>query len=274
MGKRNYDIRSLEHGMTIVPVTIDHEVDYDGISGAGIPNPFRDNDSIQRWPLGTMIMEGGLRRWSYCKAGAVALSPGKLVQTPVPKAGHQDMVMAAAAIDATSITITPATVPVVVDEYNGGLFVVNDGAANAEGQARRVKDIPAIVHTVTGVVTLADDEGISIAVIATDTATLTRNPFFQVIVHPSPPTNRVLGAPMTLIGASNFGWLCTYGECVILMDGVCVISDQVMASNDDDGGVEAYALTEGTPNVAIEAPVGKVTQVNIDTEFGLVWLNL
>lgn len=269
-----YDVKSLENGFTIVPVIADHEVDYDGISGAGVPNPFRDNDSIQRWPLGTMLLEGGLRRWVYAKAGAVSLKPGKLLQAAVPKSGHQDMVMAAAAADATSLTVTPATVPVVVDEYNGGVIIINDGAAGVEGTMRRVKNVPAIVHTNTGVITLGDEDGLAAAVVATDTATLVRNPFYEVILHPSLPTNKVVGVPIVLITAAQYGWLCVYGEVPILTDGTITIALDVMPSNGTDGAVELWALTDGTPPVAITPAIGMVTQVNISTEYSLVHLNI
>src|SRR4030042_2004512 len=85
--------------------------------------------TTKKVPLGTrMVLEDG-RAFRYCKAGE-ALGAGTLCQTPLAIADHDmDLPIAlAAAVGATSISVTIATTAVTADQYMDGYIYINDGA--------------------------------------------------------------------------------------------------------------------------------------------------
>jgi len=61
----------------------------------------------------------------------------------------------------------------------------------------------------------------------------------------------------------------------VLTDGTVVIGKAVMTSDNVDGSVEDALLAEGTPNTLNNMPcVGIVMQVNADTEYSLIMLDI
>lgn len=222
--------------------------------------------------LGSKLEFPDGRRFRFALNGAVALSPARLVQMPVPAANHLNQaVAAAAAVGATRVSVTLGATAAARDLYKDGYLYIND--ATGEGHMYRIKGHDLIGSGGTGWINLYEDSPILIALTTSSEYTLIRNPYAQVIIHPSPPTALPVGVTVCDVAANAYCWLQVAGPATILTNGTIAIGKSVMPSDAVDGSVEALNFTEGTPNTEIAAVVGKVIAVNADTEQSLVMLS-
>lgn len=188
--------------------------------------------------------------YRYGSAGAVDIPLGVVCQAPVPAAVHHDLVPTASfAAGVRLITLTIGAGNIAADEYAGGHLHVNDGTG--QGQRKRVLSHPAALAGATCVFTLVDPLTTAFDV-ANTLCAITRNPYNQAIIHPSPPTAQLVGVPVAVIAAGRFGWFQTRGPAAVLTDGVLYIFRQVKPSAAVDGAV-AHANLEVTMSATAAA---------------------
>ena len=115
-------------------------------------------------------------------------------------------------------------------------------------------------------------DALKVALVASGTSevTLVANPFSAVIIHPSPPTAKVVGWSVNVVAANYYCWLQTSGPCAALVDGTLVIADRCMPSDATDGAVEAYPANSVDAG-GLEEVVGHVMDIGATGETGLVW---
>lgn len=178
--------------------------------------------------------------YRYGQVGAVNLALGVLCQSPVPPANHHGLVPAASyPVGTRIVTLTLGATPLAADEMAGGWLHVNDGTG--QGQAFRILSHPAALAAATCQFTLIDP--ITTAFNVADTlCALTANPYAAVIIHPSPPTARLVGVPVAAMAAGSFGWFKTRGPAAVLTAGVLYIHRGVRASPTVDGAVSHASL--------------------------------
>lgn len=221
--------------------------------------------STPKHRLGAKLEFPDGRMFRFALAGAVALAPGKLHQMPVPAANHTDIaVAAAAAIGATRVSVTLGATAAAENLYKDGYLLVNDDTG--EGHYYRIKSHLLIGSGGTGWINLYEDSPIKVALVnGSTTVTLVRNPFAQVIIHPSPPTAKIAGVTLVNVSANAYCWLQTRGPCAVLTNGTLVAGDHAVPSTAVDGSVMPSAAFE------TDGPsVGKVITVNADTEYSLI----
>ena len=268
-GVQNFALRVNEDGFVLMP-GIDQNLDR--TSGAGHPNP-NEEHSVKRHPLGTVLLDpSGGRAWRYGLAGGVALAAGKLVQSEVHVAVHENMATGTEPAGETTISVTPVTTDIPVDDYDEGFLWINNEAG--EGEIHRVLTTPAISAGAAGDIELYANDPIVTAFEAATLASLVRHPGAQVIVHPSPPTAGLYGVPNIPITAAYYGWFQYRGPCPVLFDDGAVAfaaGEPVRASDGQDGAVE-FLNRDGTNEN--EPEVGICLVVSADTEYGLINLTL
>jgi hypothetical protein len=227
-------------------------------------------------PLGAIMEFPDGRRFRLCRNGGVALVAGRMVQSKVPLSTHTNLACAAANAGTFKITVTLGAAAVAADDYKDGYIYINDAGADVttEGYVYRIKSHPAAAASATLEVTLYEDSPIKIALTTNSEATLHYNPYSQVIIHPSPPTAPVVGVAPVAVAIGEYFWVQDRGPCAVITDGTVVIAQEVMPSDGVDGAVEAWGLTEGTPNVAITPPCGVVLHVNATGEESLIDLRI
>lgn len=222
------------------------------------------DESVQQHPLGAMGISDDGRVFRYVKAGATALVPGKLQQGVGVVANHQNVaVQAAAAIGATAVTVTLGATAATLNQYAGGLLVVND--VTGEGYTYRIKSNPAADASAT--LTLTLDDPILIALTTSSEACLIPNIYNGVVVHDSPPTMMPVGVPLKAITASQFGWLQTRGPVSCLNgDADITVNAMLSPSGATDGAVKIGVLADGF--------VGYALQAGVNTEYRTIFLML
>jgi len=213
--------------------------------------------ATQKFELGA-VKEIGLSRYRYGLVGAADIGLGVLCQAPVPAAVHHDLVPAASyAVGTKQVTLTIGAADIAANEYAGGWLHVNDGTG--QGQCLRILSHPAATGSTACTFTLIDPVTTAFDV-ANTLCAITRNPYSQAIIHPSPPTAQLVGVPVAAIPAGYYGWFQVRGPAAVLTDGTLYIYQQVRPSASVDGAV-CHAIQEIT--VGAEQAIGtKMALIN------------
>tara|TARA_Y100000310_G_scaffold339215_1_gene431204 strand:+ start:3851 stop:4654 length:804 start_codon:yes stop_codon:yes gene_type:complete len=228
--------------------------------------------ATQVWPLGTRYQRGN-KVFYYAKNAAVEIAAGKLCQGAVIETNGDvtDMAVDTPGIGDTQMEVTNGgNTAIAEDEFAGGECLIQDDTG--EGYSYTIKGNDAMAASAAGTIFLWDK--VQVALGAGATVALTHpTPFYNVIIHPSPPTAMLAGVTPRVLTASYYGWLQTWGPCAVLHDGSAVIVQQmaVRASEDDDGAVTLLDYDEAAQNYQ---DVGAAMHPTADQEHSLVWLKI
>lgn len=222
--------------------------------------PLFSSSSTQFHALGERVVSNDGRVFKYCKAGAVALVPGTLLQAPVETTAHQNLTAVAAAIGDT-VVATTSTVTVSANQYAGGWVVVT--VTPGQGYAYKIRSHPAAT---AAALTLQIKDSIQVALTTSSRFDLVLNPCSGVIINPSTATSAPVGAAIYPIAIGEFGWMQVAGACPLLADGTVTVGTSLVASNATAGAVEALT--------GVQAAVGLAMTGIATTEYGPVFLAL
>ena len=233
-----------------------------------------ESSTQRNLPLGTRMKLPDGRIFRYAKNAAVALSRGRLCQESVVVSGHGvDLaVAAAAAIGATTVTLTNATTAITLNEYAGGYLWVND--VDGEGQIAKIKSHPA-ESTGSGsvVITLEDEDALLVALTTSSQVGLRYNPYKNVVVAPIATTGIPVGVTPLAVTASYYFWLQTRGPAAVLGNGTLIRGLTVIRSVTTAGAVDVHPLNSVDAS-GQEPVIGMVESVGVTTDFSLVFLTL
>lgn len=182
------------------------------------------SSATQQHPLGTRGYSQDGRAYAYCRAGAVDLVPGNVVQAAASIAGHLTL-----AVNTTSGGTTPGSTSISVTcvsavstgFYNEGYAIVASGSG--QGYLFTIATCPAVSTGATGAMILYGEDAIpsmTNATIATSSKiSLVPNPYMNVIQLPvTTATNVAVGVAVYPITATQFGWIQTWGPAAVLSD--------------------------------------------------------
>jgi hypothetical protein len=214
--------------------------------------------------LGEAVILADLRIFRHGAVGASNISVGKLQIVPLPIADHINMTTAAAAIGATSVTVTPGATAGGANLYSEGYLGVNDNTG--QGQTFKVKDHLAITASVAFIVNLFDP--IKVALDSTSQTSLVHNGY-RGLVEGTTSTVRAAGVPLISILAGDYGWFQSKGVASVLRQGTTSAGSAQMV------GSTAGSITDITDVTAptIERVVAWADiLVGVDTEYNPVTL--
>jgi hypothetical protein len=216
-------------------------------------------------PLGARGRDRWGRQYRFALAApGAALVVGNCIQAQAEITEHQSMTPAAAAIGATSITVTPAAAAGAADLYADGLAVISVTAGI--GYSYPIKTHLAITASTAFVVQLQPGWPIVVALVAaTSKVTLYPNPYRNVIQSPittgSGPT---AGVCQFIIAAAEYGWLGDNGPFGTLITGTPAIGAIVTSVGAAAG---AAAIWSGTLPI-----IGTMMELGVDqTVQGVRW---
>lgn len=213
--------------------------------------------------LGQKVYTGDGREFRFCLAGATSLVPGKLQQSAVETTAWENIAVAAAAVGATSVTIT-ASITATANILAGGYLIV--AVTPGQGYQYQIVANTAVSAAANMVVTLADP--IQVALTTSSTVTLVTNPYSNVIICPTALTGTPVGVPVFAVTNAQYGWLQVTGAAAVLADDTLTVGTALVASDTVSGAVTplAAASTLGV--------VGTAMNGITDTQYGPVWLNI
>lgn len=220
------------------------------------------NTALQQHNLGERATTGDGRYFRYAKAGGVTLVPGTLQQAPVEVTNHQGLTPAAAAIGATSVTVTLGATAATANQYSGGWLMVT--ITPGQGYQYKILSHPAADASASLILTLSDP--IVVALTTSSRVDLVLNPYSGVIINPTTATSAPVGVAVTAITNAQYGWIQVAGVACILSDGGSTVGTNVSASNATAGAVEAAVTAQAAIGVAV---TGVAT-----TDYGAFKLNI
>jgi len=215
--------------------------------------------------LGVRAVTGDGREFRYVQAGATALVVGKLYSTAAQVTNHHRLVTAAAAIGATSLTVTLGGTAATLNQYLGGWAIVETDSGGTPGYQYQIASNPAQATTTgTLVLTLADP--VFVAISSSATVTLIPNPYSGVIISAASATGAPVGGAIFPVTASYYGWVQVKGAATILSDGAITVGVAAVKSGSVAGAVAALSSTL--------APVGVALETTVDTDYGAFLMQL
>ena len=251
-----------------------------------MPTMFTQNlyeeSNVALAPLGAVRTLSDGREFVYCHvSNAANLAAGALAQSPVCDVANLGnlAITANANIGAkeVSITLGDTTAANTANALAGGILHINTGAGN--GCAYRIESHAAIAANANGNIALSDKLRANIAA-ATSKASLYPDPYKNVIVHPSPPTGKLVGVATFPVTKNYYAWLQRKGPCALENEAgsgaALAPGEEAYASPASDGCITGQ-VSNANAIVAMTTfkfPVGKVMANNANDHWALVDLNL
>lgn len=184
--------------------------------------------------LGERMVTPDGRVFRYARAGALDLVPGSLCQMAAQIAGHQGLVVAAASVGATSISVTLGGTAATLNQYAGGLAIVTVGAGL--GQALAISGHEAQANG-AGVLVLTLSDAVRVALTGTTRIDLVPNAYNGLIISPTTLTAIPVGVPPAAIVANEYGWVQRSGPAAVLTAGANAVGGVVGAPGSVAGAV-------------------------------------
>jgi len=216
--------------------------------------------------LGAVGYTADGRKFRYCRNNVTnAMVAGTLQQARVEDTGDQSLVVAAAAIGATSVT-TVGTPTLTANQYANGYIVATGEAGTGNGIYYRIKSHPAVT---AAVVTIELYDPLVVAFSATTQIDIVPNPYDLVLINPTTATSAPVGVAMTAVPASYYSWIQTGGPGLVYADasGAITVGAKVTASNQTAGCCE-------DADVQTQATVGTALTGIAQAEWGLANLTI
>ena len=182
--------------------------------------------ATQLHPLGAKVETTDGRAFRYVKVGAVDTVPGKVYQSAAQDTTNQLLSgghsVAAQAVGDTTITLSNS-ITLAANILAGGYLSVN--VTPGQGQLYKIKSNTAVTAAAGCVITLEDP--IRVAITTSSKVIFTVSPYNGIVVAPATATGVIVGVPHTIIPASNYGWIQTYGPASVLFTGTGVAGSAV-----------------------------------------------
>lgn len=208
---------------------------------------------------GAKAYSGDGREFRFCLAGGSNLAQGKLQQSAAQVTNNQNIsVAAAAAIGATSVTVTLGNSAATLNEFQWGWLATSDGYQYA------IKYNPAANANASLVLTLEDP--LQAAVTTGTTAVLMVNAYSNIIVSPTTATGIPVGVAIYPVTTAQYGWVQVIGPANVLTQGASTVGYNQSPSTTTAGAVETAASTLAT--------VGYAMQTFTNGDYGLIWLTI
>lgn len=228
------------------------------------PSDIHSTGSTQLMPLGTLGLTIDGRAYRYAEAGGTALAAGKLSVAATQVGNHENIaVAAAAAVGATSVTVTLGATAASANDYADGYMVVND--ADGEGIAYRISGNPAADASASLVVSLF--KPIVVALTTSSEVSLIKNPWKDIVISATDQADMVVGVQNVAIAADEYGWVQTHGVVSVLADEAITAGLAITIGSSTAGSVEAL-------DAAGEQNIGVALQAAADTEYRAVSLSV
>lgn len=201
------------------------------------------------------------RVYRYCCVGsATALVAGSLYQSPANFTNHLRLtVQAAAAVGATSVSLTLGASAAAANQYAGGYLVIH---STGGGFTYRISGHPSAAASAT--LTVKIEDPIVTALTTSSIASLIHpsygNAVRGVVINPTTATGAPVGWAVTTVAANDFGWLQTHGPVAALVQGTITIGSPIQASVTTAGAVNSALISGSAPFLGYTLEAGTTAE--------------
>lgn len=237
------------------------------------------------------------RVYRYCRAGAVDLIAGTVIQGAALTTGHLTLTVhttsGGTSPGSTSIMVTCVSA-VSTGFLNDGLLMVASGSG--QGGVYKISSFRCIGTTGAdlgvsvsaggnGLFTLYPEDAIPIltnmTIATTSTISLIPNPYMNVIIAPAATlTGPIVGVAVYPITATQFGWIQTWGPCAVKHNDTSALGNSVVGVATSCGRVEgangaaSAATTTFLGNLLKSPIIGYNMFVGVQGEWRPVFLTI
>jgi hypothetical protein len=216
--------------------------------------------------LGTYGETNDGRGFRYGLVGVVPTVAGSVYQSDQQVVQHLSNTPPVVNVGDTSFIYTPGVAAGAANLYAEGYLQVDTAPGN--GYLYQVSGHGPITASVPFTLNLVDP--IQVALTTASRVGLRQHPYKGVIVCPVALTAKVVGVPVSVIPAGQYGWLQTRGMASVLTNGSPNVGTAVTNSASVIGGVDAITTT----NLVTSAAIGYMQQPGVSTKNCLVDLIL
>lgn len=255
------------------------------------PDSLRFMTDVDRiFPLGTELHLQDGRKFRFGRNGNATAARGKLYQSEVPDGNFDTLAVIAAATtyNTAGTRVIKATLPaasIAENLWKEGYAVIEAAAGGGFGLAYKVESHPASAGSEDVEFVLAPGNGLQHTLNTSDKVTFMKHPMDAVIIHPAPPTAKIIGVPQVNHVANYYGWFQFRGPCAVLVVGTHVIGGGLIAAStvtgSPDGAVEASGIGITTTAATIAqiteifgSYVGVCMEVAPTTGYGMAFLDI
>lgn len=180
------------------------------------------------------------RKFRYVRAGAVDLVAGNVLQSPARDVQFTGLAVAsAAAIGATTLSLTNGTTTTTADQFKGGLAVVSE--STGIGQVFVIAG--NTVATSGAALTVTLEDSVRVALTISSKVTLYMNQYNGVIVSPTTRTGKTVGGAIFPIVATQYGWIQTGGPGAALSDATVAAVGEALSPSTTTAGCVTKQVT-------------------------------
>lgn len=197
------------------------------------------SSTTQMHDLGQLGMTSDGRKFRYCKAGGAVLVTGDCYSSAAQDAQFEGMaVQTAAAIAATTISLTIGTTTVAANDFDEGYLMVTAGTGI--GQSSRIVSHGTGTSGQTVAFVIEDPLKVALTT-ASSKVTVVKNPYDDVVIQAVTPVASTAGIAQYAIPTTQYGWIQTGGPAACLFDASVCAADTM--------GVGPSTTTAGTVTV-------------------------
>jgi len=205
----------------------------------------RKASAVQYCELGMIWEEADGTLWRYCKAGANALSAGKMGQCTVAVANHiacTPVANVAAGPGSKTFNLTVGNTAVTADQYKDGWMIVTAGT----GLGQRYLITANTACAGNGVTTLTIDDNLQVGLALSDTKIdLIPNPW-NGVTESNTATEVPAGVPLVAVPANYYYWAQIGGPAACLTYGTPAVGAMLTLSSNTAGALESLSVTIAT----------------------------
>ena len=178
------------------------------------------------------------------------------------------LVGTAAAIGATTVSVTLGGTAVTANQFEGGTLIVE--SSTGIGQQFRIKRHQVQTST-TGSCDFVLDRPLKIALTTSSQVSVRKNAYDGVISHPTTPTGGATGVALYAMTIAYYGWIQSGGDCAVLFDTGTNTSTEVTQLV-PSAAVAGSVKPLGTVGMAVVGYAREI--VSVDSTMGMAHLTL
>ena len=224
--------------------------------------------------LGTLRILSDGRMFRYAKAGATALSAGKMGKAAAINAAHVNETVAVAAVSAyehkVAITVTAGSAIADGDLIGGYLFI-----QHGDGLGYNYLIEGNVAITATGTAMVVDlDEPLKVAVATTTEITLCHSPWLGVVENTTQETFPCGIAPIA-VTANYYYWCQTHGMAACLGTAGTEAVATMLIQSSTAGALQTIS-GGGATTVDVDQPLVGIVYgtAMVEDEYTPVWLQI
>jgi len=216
------------------------------------------------------------RSFVWAKGGGT-IGAGKVVAESATSTTYDNalVVPTARAIGIKVITLTNAAATLAADRFKDGMLMITK--LIGLGHQYRISAQAAATTTGAITVTLADDDGLFVALDTSSLAGMRQNPYQDVIIWPTTYTGVPVGVTPCAVSDNDYFWLQVYGPCLILSDAVVWVAGQPIKPSFSVAGAARTGVIASGVNATTsgsKAIIGWARDVSVSADYAAAFLTI